>query len=102
MKGKKITSVQMFRKKNTRTFLDEDGNEVKKKKGKMRMYTFEVCEEQLRVCKKFFKTLDISEAIVHQVVIFMEDMSEEGIRPQIRQVKIALKKLEMILNPSLQ
>ena len=55
--------------RNTRTFLDEDGNAIKKKKGKMRMYTLVVCEEQQRVCKKFFlKTLDISEATVHQAL----------------------------------
>lgn len=53
----------------TKTYLDNTGKEVAKKKNVMRIYSLFIESERVRVCKKFFlKTLSISESTVNQAL----------------------------------
>ncbi|XP_053372947.1 uncharacterized protein LOC128546452 [Mercenaria mercenaria] len=77
--------------KNTKTYLDDDGNKVEKKKQVMRIYSMEVNNHRVRVCKKFFlKTLSISEATVAHALTKKMSGYKEGTSVEDKELRIKL------------
>ncbi|WAR13191.1 LOW QUALITY PROTEIN: hypothetical protein MAR_027371 [Mya arenaria] len=55
--------------KTTKSYVDDTGIKVQKRKQVARSYSFVVNDESIRVCKKFFlSTISISQAIVNQAL----------------------------------